>query len=72
VEKLFYTKKIDPSCWSWTARVKVQAKGQLTFVIQSRDSEQNTKLNNACNAALYHKRIIKIRALLDELFILNM
>ena len=45
-----------------------QGRGQLTFVIQSRDNEENAKLTYADNAALYHMLLLQYRALLDELF----
>ncbi|MFQ5677370.1 MAG: TolC family protein [bacterium] len=44
-----------------------QGRGELTFVIQSQDSEQNAKLTYAQNALTYHKLIVEYRALLDEL-----
>ena len=44
-----------------------QGRNQLTFVIQSRDNEENAKLNYTENAALYHGLILQYRALLDEL-----
>ncbi len=44
-----------------------QGRGDLTFVIQSQDSEENAKLNYAGNAVTYQKLIIAYRALLDEL-----
>ena len=45
-----------------------QWRGQLTFVVQSRDNEENAKLTYADNAALYHMLLLQYRALLDELF----
>ncbi len=44
-----------------------QGRSQLTFVIQSRDNEENSKLIYAENAALYHKLLLQYYALLDEL-----
>jgi hypothetical protein len=44
-----------------------QGRGILTFVIQSRDSEQQAKLTYAQNAANYHKLLVQYRALMDEL-----
>jgi outer membrane protein TolC len=44
-----------------------QGRGQLTFVIQSRDNERNAKLVNAQNATSYHNLILQYRALTDEL-----
>ena len=44
-----------------------RGRSQLTFVIQSRDNEQNARLSLAENAALYHGLILQYRALLDEL-----
>ena len=45
-----------------------QGRGQLTFVIQSRDNEQNARLGYTGNAALYHTLLLQYHALLDELF----
>ena len=45
-----------------------QGRGELTFVIQSQDSEQNAKLTYAQNALTYHKLNIGYRALMDELY----
>ena len=45
-----------------------QGRGELTFVIQSRDNEQNAKLTYAQNALTYHKLLIEYRALMDELY----
>jgi hypothetical protein len=39
----------------------------MTFVIQSQDSEENSKLTYALNAATYHKLIIAYRSLMDQL-----
>ena len=44
-----------------------QGRGELTFVIQSRDSEQNAKLRYAQNAVTYHKLLIEYRAIMDQL-----
>ncbi len=44
-----------------------QGRGQLTFVIQSSDNEQNARLTYAQNAKLYHELILRYRALVDEL-----
>jgi len=44
-----------------------QGRGDLTFVIQSQDSEQNAKLTYAVNAVTYHKLIIAYRSLMDQL-----
>ena len=48
-------------------RLYNQGRGQLTFVIQSRDNEENAKLTYAQNALLYHKLVLQYRALVDEL-----
>lgn len=48
-------------------RLYNQGRGELTFVIQARDNEENAKLTYAQNATLYHKLILRYRALLDEL-----
>ncbi|GAJ20258.1 unnamed protein product, partial [marine sediment metagenome] len=45
-----------------------QGRGDLTFVIQSRDNEQNAKLTYAVNALTYHKLIIEYKALMDQLY----
>ncbi len=45
-----------------------QGRGELTFVIQSRDNEQNAKLTHAQNALAYHKLMIEYLALTDQLF----
>jgi outer membrane protein TolC len=44
-----------------------QGRGELTFVIQSRDNEENAKLTYALNALTYHKLLIEYRSLLDQL-----
>jgi outer membrane protein TolC len=44
-----------------------QGRGDLTFVIQSRDNEENAKLTHALNALTYHKLVIEYRSLLDQL-----
>ena len=44
-----------------------QGRGELTFVIQSRDSEQAAKLTYASNALGYHKLLLQYRALMDQL-----
>jgi len=46
-----------------------RGRSQLTFVIQSRDNEENAKLTYAENAALYHSLRVQYRALLDELYV---
>lgn len=45
-----------------------RGRGQLNFVIQSRDSEQNARFSYAQNAANYHKLVLQFRALMDELY----
>lgn len=45
-----------------------QGRGELTFVIQSRDSEQNAKLTYAQNALLYHKLILEYQSMMDQLY----
>jgi outer membrane protein TolC len=45
-----------------------QGRGDLTFVIQSRDSEQAAKLIYVSNALMYHKLLLQYRALLDQLY----
>jgi outer membrane protein TolC len=46
-----------------------QGRGDLTFVIQSRDNEQNAKLRYASNALTYNKLIVNYKALVDQLLI---
>lgn len=45
-----------------------QGRGELTFVIQSRDSEQAARLTHAANALTYHKLVLQIRELTDQLY----
>jgi len=45
-----------------------QGRGDLTFVILSRDNEQQAKLTYAQNAASYQKLVLQYRALMDEFF----
>ena len=45
-----------------------QGRGQLTFVIQSRDNEQNARLIYLQNAKIYHDLILQYQALTDNLF----
>jgi len=45
-----------------------QGRGELTFVIQSRDNEQNAKLTYAMNALSYHKLLLQYNALMDQLY----
>lgn len=44
-----------------------QGRGELTFVIQSQDSEEGAMLNYANNAAHYHRLVLELRALTDDL-----
>jgi hypothetical protein len=44
-----------------------QGRGDLTFVIQSRDSEQSAKLTYASNALSYHKLLLQYQSLMDQL-----
>jgi outer membrane protein TolC len=46
-----------------------QGRGDLTFVILSRDSEQQAKLTYAQNAAAYQKLVLQYRGLMDEFFV---
>jgi outer membrane protein TolC len=48
-------------------RLYNQGRGILTFVIQSRDSEEQAKLVYAQNAVSYHRLVLQYRALMDEL-----
>jgi outer membrane protein TolC len=45
-----------------------QGRGDLTFVIQSRDNEQNAELTYAQNAALYRTLVLQYESLVDELY----
>ncbi len=45
-----------------------QGRGELTFVIQSQDNEENAKLQYAQNGLAYHKMVIQYRALLDQMY----
>jgi hypothetical protein len=45
-----------------------QGRGQLTFVIQSRDEEEGAKLIYAQNALTYHKLVLQLRSLMDEVY----
>ena len=44
-----------------------QGRGDLTFVIMSRDNEQNAKLTYAQNALTYHKLLTEYMSLTDQL-----
>jgi hypothetical protein len=44
-----------------------QGRSDMAFVIQSQDSEENSKLIYAVNAVTYHKLIIAFRSLMDQL-----
>ena len=45
-----------------------RGRGELTFVIQSQDSEQAAKLTYAVNAVTYHKVLLKLSELTDQLY----
>ena len=45
-----------------------QGRGNLTFVIQSRDSEERAKSTYAENALTYQKLVIQYLALTDDLY----
>lgn len=45
-----------------------QGRGDLTFVIQSRDDEARARLAYAENSLLYHRLILQYRALADRLY----
>jgi len=45
-----------------------QGRGQLTFVIQSRDSEESARFIYTQNAALYQNLVLQYQALTDQLF----
>ncbi len=44
-----------------------QGRIELTFVIQSRDNEQNVQLIYAQNGALYHKLLLRYHELMDQM-----
>jgi outer membrane protein len=44
-----------------------QGRIELTFVLQSQDNEQNVQLTYAQNGAIYHKLVLRYRALMDSL-----
>jgi outer membrane protein TolC len=48
-------------------RLYNQGRGDLTFVIQSRDGEASAKLSYAENSAVYHTLVFQYRALTDRL-----
>ncbi|UCE24442.1 MAG: TolC family protein [Candidatus Zixiibacteriota bacterium] len=43
-----------------------QGRGELTFVIQSRDSEQAAQLTYAANALSYHRLVLQYQSLMDQ------
>jgi outer membrane protein TolC len=45
-----------------------QGRGDLTFVIQSRDDEARARLAYAENALLYHRLVLQFRSLADQLY----
>lgn len=45
-----------------------QGRGDLTFVILSRDNEENAKLTYVGNALSYHKLLIEYKSLTDQLY----
>ncbi|MBN1211850.1 MAG: TolC family protein [candidate division Zixibacteria bacterium] len=49
-----------------------QGRGELTFVIQSQDNEQNARLIYAENAAGYHKLLLQYLALTDRLLVVEL
>ena len=49
-------------------RLYNQGRGNLTFVIQSQDNEQNAQLTYAGNAAAYHQLMVQYRNLLDQIY----
>ncbi len=48
-------------------RLYNQGRGDLTFVIMSRDNEENAKLTHAQNALTYHKLLVQYLAVTDQL-----
>ncbi|MEE8577124.1 MAG: TolC family protein [candidate division Zixibacteria bacterium] len=49
-------------------RLYNQGRGELTFVIQSRDNEQDAQLTYARNGLFYQKLLLQMKSLLDELY----
>ena len=49
-----------------------QGRTELTFVIQSRDNERNIQLIHAQNGAIYHKLLLRYRALMDRLLLTSL
>jgi outer membrane protein TolC len=45
-----------------------QGRGNMTFVIQSRDNEENARLTYSQNALNYHKLLIQYEALMDRIY----
>ncbi len=62
--------QIDSAKRKTTEELKIynQGRGELTFVIQSRDSEQAAKLTYAVNALTYHKLLLQLQELTDQLY----
>ena len=50
-------------------RLYDQGRGDLTFVIQSRDGEAIARLDRADKASLYQQLFMQYQALMDELFV---
>ena len=48
-------------------RLYEQGRGDLTFVIQSRDGEAGSRLSYAENSAMYHRLVMQLEALTDQL-----
>jgi TolA-binding protein len=48
-------------------RLYSQGRGQLTFVIASRDDVQRAKLNYARNAGAYQQLLLRYREVVDQL-----
>ena len=49
-------------------RLYEQGRGQMTFVIQSRDEEESVKLIYAQNALTYQKLVLQLKSLMDEIY----
>lgn len=53
--------------WQEEQKLYRQGRGQLVWVIQAQDMEQNARLTYAQNAATYHQLLIDLRELTDQI-----
>ena len=67
-------KQIETAFQKTMAEVKRynQGRSDLTFVIQSQDSEEGARLSYAQNTATYHRLNLQLKALMDELLITDL